>query len=180
VGGYASMLAPGSSSVDSLSITENETQPDEKSSAEPYKQKRKPSKKKKSGSSSAIVHTASPTTLVQRARKRSRRLRYANICMFAELLELRDDDITTWSGDDMSMDAYSSLSATASDQRRTLPPDLETGWVALAPIPVGKRCLAVSQQSAVNGTSVGTPRFRSPSSLCISRRFPEELILYYQ
>lgn len=29
-----------------------------------------------------------------------------------------------------------------------LPSDLESGWVALAPVPVGKRCMAVSMQSA--------------------------------
>ncbi len=33
-------------------------------------------------------------------------------------------------------------------QKTVLPSDLESGWVALAPIPVGKRCLAVSMQSA--------------------------------
>ena len=29
-----------------------------------------------------------------------------------------------------------------------LPEDLESGWVAVAPVPVGKRCLAVTHQSS--------------------------------
>jgi len=54
--------------------------------------------------------------------------------MYAELLEMQEAD--QWaSGDD------------------GLPGDLETGWVALAPIPVGKRCLAISYQG---GGIIGT------------------------
>jgi len=52
---------------------------------------------------------------------------WANKCMYAELLEMQETD--QWTGGDDG-----------------LPSDLETGWVALAPIPVGKRCLAISHQ----------------------------------
>jgi snurportin-1 len=59
---------------------------------------------------------------------------WANKCMYAELLEMQETD--QWaSGDDR------------------LPSDLETGWVALAPVPVGKRCLAISHQG---GGTTGT------------------------
>ena len=59
---------------------------------------------------------------------------WANKCMYAELLEMQETD--QWGGDDDK-----------------LPNDLETGWVALAPVPVGKRCLAVSHQG---GGTTGT------------------------
>ena len=53
--------------------------------------------------------------------------------MYAELLELAADD--PWS---LSRD-------TPNDG---LPSDLESGWVAVGPVPVGKRCLAVTHQSS--------------------------------
>ncbi|KAI0287113.1 hypothetical protein BC826DRAFT_1046574 [Russula brevipes] len=52
---------------------------------------------------------------------------WANKCMYAELLEMQETDL--WAGGEDG-----------------LPSDLETGWVALAPVPVGKRCLAISHQ----------------------------------
>jgi hypothetical protein len=52
---------------------------------------------------------------------------WANKCMYAELLEMQETDL--WPG-----------------MEDGLPGDLETGWVALAPIPVGKRCIAISHQ----------------------------------
>ncbi len=55
---------------------------------------------------------------------------WADKCMYAELLEMNSED--PW---------------TATDG---LPDDLETGWVAVAPVPVGKRCLAISLNN--NGT----------------------------
>ena len=52
---------------------------------------------------------------------------WANKCMYAELLEMQETDL--WPGG-----------------QDGLPSDLESGWVALAPVPVGKRCLAISHQ----------------------------------
>jgi len=52
---------------------------------------------------------------------------WANKCMYAELLEMQETDL--WPG-----------------MEDGLPSDLETGWVALAPVPVGKRCIAISHQ----------------------------------
>jgi snurportin-1 len=52
---------------------------------------------------------------------------WANKCMYAELLEMQETEL--WTGGEDG-----------------LPSDLETGWVALAPVPVGKRCLAISHQ----------------------------------
>jgi len=64
--------------------------------------------------------------------------RFANKIMYAELLEMKDDP-----------------SYEPSNHDDGLPPDLETAWVALAPVPQGKRCLAVSNQSTnVPGTGI--------------------------
>lgn len=52
---------------------------------------------------------------------------WADKCMYAELLEMQESDL--WPGGEDG-----------------LPSDLESGWVALAPVPVGKRCLAISHQ----------------------------------
>jgi snurportin-1 len=52
---------------------------------------------------------------------------WADKCMYAELLEMQETD--SWPGG-----------------QDGLPSDLESGWVALAPVPLGKRCLAISHQ----------------------------------
>lgn len=59
--------------------------------------------------------------------------KYADKCMYAELLEMHDP------------------SSSAPWDRDGLPEDLESGWVAIAPVPVGKRCLAVTHQSSGMG-----------------------------
>jgi snurportin-1 len=67
---------------------------------------------------------------------------WANKCMYAELLEMPETDL--WAGGEDG-----------------LPSDLESGWVALAPVPVGKRCLAISHQGG--GTiGAGASSDRSP------------------
>ena len=59
--------------------------------------------------------------------------KWADKCMYAELLE-------------MSADApWCLLDGTVNDG---LPNDLESAWVAVAPVPVGKRCLAVTHGSS--------------------------------
>lgn len=69
----------------------------------------------------------------RKGRKKQRKAdnpgKWANKCMYAELLEMKDDSAWPLSGD-------------------SLPNDLESGWVAVAPVPVGKRCLAVTHQSS--------------------------------
>ncbi|KAI9454373.1 hypothetical protein F5148DRAFT_1229873 [Russula earlei] len=79
---------------------------------------------------------------------------WANKCMYAELLEMQESELCKEDG---------------------LPSDLETGWVVLAPVPLGKRCLAISHQGggligAVPNTTIRSrvlgkpliPRFPSP------------------
>jgi len=90
-----------------------------------------------------------PSPLAQE-RKKSKKKRknnnkpntWADKCMYAELLEMISDD--PWPS---SVDALND----------GLPNDLESGWVAVGPVPVGKRCLAVTHQSsgiAGNGLSL--------------------------
>lgn len=66
--------------------------------------------------------------------------KWSDKCMYAELLEMRPD--LPW---DSQGNVSDSSHSTLNDG---LPSDLEHGWVAVAPIPVGKRCLAVTHQSA--------------------------------
>ncbi|KAI0646122.1 hypothetical protein C8Q79DRAFT_961121 [Trametes meyenii] len=56
--------------------------------------------------------------------------KWADKCMYAELLEMKD-------GFDPSGTLHDGI-----------PNDIETGWVAVTPIPVGKRCLAVTHQTS--------------------------------
>lgn len=58
--------------------------------------------------------------------------KWADQCMYAELLEMSADD--PWPSGESANDG--------------LPQDLESGWLAVAPVPVGKRCLAVTHQSS--------------------------------
>ncbi|KAJ7512564.1 hypothetical protein B0H11DRAFT_486039 [Mycena galericulata] len=98
----------------------------------------------------------------QKAKKETpaARSKWADQCMYAELLEMSEDD--PWSASPSSADG--------------LPEDLETGWVAVAPVPVGKRCLAVTDQS------LGVPGLVSNTSLrsrklgkLLMPRFPSTL-----
>jgi len=74
----------------------------------------------------------------KRKKKNKKASKYADKCMYAELLEMYED--STWSDVD------------------GLPEDLERGWVAVGPVPVGKRCLLVTHQSS--GTT-GIGKFSS-------------------
>jgi snurportin-1 len=56
--------------------------------------------------------------------------KWADQCMYAELLEMTED--TEMSDFD------------ASQGNDGIPTDLESGWVAVTPVPAGKRCLAIT------------------------------------
>ncbi|KAK0231077.1 hypothetical protein IW262DRAFT_1342075 [Armillaria fumosa] len=78
---------------------------------------------------------------------------WADKCMYAELLEMNSED--PW---------------TATDG---LPDDLETGWVAVAPVPIGKRCLAISLNN--NGTAPNTMLRSRALGKPLMARFPSSL-----
>ena len=57
--------------------------------------------------------------------------KWADRCMYAELLEMKEGGFDT-----------------SADLRDGIPEDIETGWVAVTPVPTGKRCLAVTHQTS--------------------------------
>ncbi|KAJ6491384.1 hypothetical protein C8R47DRAFT_1122550 [Mycena vitilis] len=83
--------------------------------------------------------------------------KFADQCMYAELLEMSEDNPWGASADG-------------------LPEDLETGWVAVAPVPVGKRCLAVTDQSlGVPGLVPNTSLRSRKLGKLLMPRFPSVL-----
>ncbi|KAG6877152.1 hypothetical protein C0992_010682 [Termitomyces sp. T32_za158] len=142
---YASML---SQPVDATSIAthaesstiplhpETNEPPSENNSSVPIIRQKKPKKKR---------------------RGKSKVNKWADKCMYAELLEMVSDTSEAWG------------SAGADG----LPADLESGWVALAPVPQGKRCLAVAQ-SAADCPSHATLRSRLLGKVLLNR-FPSVL-----
>ncbi|KAF8264100.1 hypothetical protein EI94DRAFT_1686749 [Lactarius quietus] len=82
---------------------------------------------------------------------------WANKCMYAELLEMQETDL--WPGGEDG-----------------LPSDLESGWVALAPVPVGKRCLAISHQGGgMIGVAFNTTLRSRVLGKPLMARFPSPL-----
>ena len=94
-------------------------------------------------SGTSVAPKADDGSHLKKKRSRNKRRRakkpskWANKCMYAELLEMKEEP-SLW--DDHSNDADDGL-----------PSDLETSWVAVAPVPIGKRCLAITHQS-MSGT----------------------------
>ncbi|CAE6404825.1 unnamed protein product [Rhizoctonia solani] len=75
--------------------------------------------------------TTGPKSKPKSKRSKQRKAtKWADKCMYAELLEMRDSDHPWDDG---------------------LPKDLEREWVALAPVPKGKRCIAVSFAPSLSG-----------------------------
>ncbi|KAF9239250.1 hypothetical protein BU15DRAFT_74673 [Melanogaster broomeanus] len=89
--------------------------------------------------------------------------KWADRCMYAELLELKEE-MTLW-------DEH------ATDVGDGLPSDLESGWVAVTPVPTGKRCLAITHQSAagVIGISPNTTLRSRLLGKMLLPRFPSSL-----
>jgi len=78
-----------------------------------------------------MMDTDLPNSKLRRLRKPI--TQFANRVMYAELLEMKDHQMFDRAGQ--------------GDESDGLPVDLDTNWVALAPVPQGKRCIAVSNQS---------------------------------
>ncbi len=120
VGGFANLLSADDAQGPPLSVT-----PSPASTAAPLPESADGDRKSKGKN---------------KRRKKGKRKpsKWADKCMYAELLELHDSPLWTT--------GYGTQGVEQSEDG--LPSDLESGWVALAPVPVGKRCLAVSMQSA--------------------------------
>lgn len=85
------------------------------------------------------VHDVQPVGHATTPPKARQPSRWASLCMYAELLEMNEDE---------AMDMAADASADG------IPPDLQEGWIAIAPLPAGKRCLAVS----TNANGIGGVR----------------------
>ncbi|KAF9003395.1 hypothetical protein BDQ17DRAFT_1279850 [Cyathus striatus] len=104
-------------------------------------------------------HAQLPTQKKKKKKKKKRRSnkpsKWGDKCMYAELLEMAPDS-SPWSDG--------------------IPNDLETGWVAIAPVPVGKRCLAVTHQSSgVAGVVPNTILRSRLLGKALIHRFPSSL-----
>ncbi|KAK7059639.1 hypothetical protein R3P38DRAFT_2837014 [Favolaschia claudopus] len=89
-----------------------------------------------SSSATPQAPEAAMEAVAQGKKKRKSKLRkghnkWADRCMYAELLEMNEENC--WDMSESGADG--------------LPEDLETAWVAVGPVPLGKRCLAVTDQS---------------------------------
>ncbi|KAK2459614.1 hypothetical protein APHAL10511_008369 [Amanita phalloides] len=92
--------------------------------------------------------------------------KWADKCMYAELLEMVDPAVSSFDPD--------MVGDTVLDDG--LPKDLETDWVAVTPVPVGKRCLAVTYQSSgVAGVAPNTTLRSRLLGKTLIARFPSGL-----
>lgn len=105
-----------------------------------------------STSTAPLIDQTLPTSFSEKGKKRHSKTKsrqragkgkarkispWADKCMYAELLEMRD------------VESHTSGSMASGDESVDgLPEDLEDGWVAVAPVPKGKRCLAVAHQGS--------------------------------
>ncbi|KAB5592888.1 hypothetical protein CTheo_3677 [Ceratobasidium theobromae] len=80
--------------------------------------------------------------------KQRKATKWADKCMYAELLEMNDAPDSWDSGNDDG-----------------LPKDLEREWVALAPVPKGKRCIAVSFAPSLSGPDEPTSVLQANTAL---------------
>ncbi|KAH9941286.1 uncharacterized protein BXZ73DRAFT_75239 [Epithele typhae] len=120
---------------------------------------KKRAKGKRKGKARASTATDAPQAQGQAAakpRKPTKPNKWADKCMYAELLEM-DESLGGIGGDG-------------------IPDDIETAFVALAPVPVGKRCLAVTHQaSGVAGVVPNTTLRSRVLGKALMKPFPSSL-----
>ncbi|PIL27346.1 hypothetical protein GSI_10493 [Ganoderma sinense ZZ0214-1] len=91
--------------------------------------------------------------------KNAKPSKWADKCMYAELLEMKEG------GFDAS-----------ADLRDGIPEDIETGWVAVTPVPSGKRCIAVTHQtSGIAGVVPNTTLRSRVLGKALMKPFPSSL-----
>ncbi|GJE86729.1 hypothetical protein PsYK624_028100 [Phanerochaete sordida] len=115
--------------------------------------KRKGKKKRRGGAAQAQAQAA------QAAKPNAK---WADKVMYAELLEMAEDtQMGDWG---------------TGERADGIPQDLETGWVAVAPVPAGKRCLAVTHAPAGVAGLVPNTTLRSRLlGKCLMKPFPSSL-----
>lgn len=126
---FASMLPPssitmGATGTQSIVPSESAVSPPQASEVQSNGKKRGKHKRKPKATSTGTRHSNKKPN------------KWADKCMYAELLEMMDGFDQTSLGHD------------------GIPEDIEKGWVAVTPVPVGKRCLAITHQaSGIAGVS---------------------------
>ena len=139
------MLPPSVTSPVHVTSTSESAQPPAPESSMQTTQERKRTKNKRKGKGRAPQHQqrqqeqdasmaqdsgARPRGAGKSKGKHPKPSKWADKCMYAELLEMKEGFDASGRVDD------------------GIPDDIETGWVAVTPIPVGKRCLAVTHQAS--------------------------------
>ncbi|KAF5380008.1 hypothetical protein D9615_006166 [Tricholomella constricta] len=97
-----------------------------------------------------------PAKKKKKRRKARRQNKWADRCMYAELLEM-------------------AIAPQEWEDADGLPLDLETGWVAVGPVPVGKRCLAITQTAAGATMAPNTTLRSRILGKVLLHRFPSPL-----
>ena len=100
----------------------------------------------------------------KRKRLKSKPSKWADKCMYAELLEMKEQP-HFWADDVMEADDG-------------LPSDLEQAWVAVAPVPVGKRCLAITHQSAAGIIGICEAIFYDLETVTLSFAVQHRILLF--
>ncbi|KAI0353397.1 hypothetical protein OH77DRAFT_1591398 [Trametes cingulata] len=134
---FASMLPPTAipdPSTSTSSTPAAPSEPAEPSAPEVSMQTQMTKRKKRKGKGRAApqdsARSSNQASSSRGGKRNVKPSKWADKCMYAELLEMKE-------GFDAS-----------GDLRDGIPDDIETGWVAVTPIPVGKRCLAVTHQTS--------------------------------
>ena len=131
---FATMLPQSSAQPPPVSApTEPAQPPAPESSMQKQERKRGKNKRKGKGQGRATQNDQPRPQGGQgkhKGGKAAKPSKWADKCMYAELLEMKD-----------GFDASGAL-------QDGIPDDIETGWVAVTPVPVGKRCLAVAHQAS--------------------------------
>ncbi|EKM56857.1 uncharacterized protein PHACADRAFT_141835 [Phanerochaete carnosa HHB-10118-sp] len=88
--------------------------------------------------------------------------KWADKCMYAELLEITEDtEMSEWS---------------TSQRADGIPQDIQSGWVAMTPVPAGKRCLAITHApSGIAGLVSNTTLRSRLLGKCLMKPFPSSL-----
>ncbi|KAH9940679.1 hypothetical protein B0H21DRAFT_878266 [Amylocystis lapponica] len=86
-------------------------------------------KKRGKGQRKAKARASAAASAHPKGQRSGKPNKWADKCMYAELLEMTEE----YDGADLERDG--------------IPDDIETSWVAVTPVPRGKRCLAVTHQA---------------------------------
>ncbi|KAI0746551.1 hypothetical protein C8Q80DRAFT_778538 [Daedaleopsis nitida] len=134
----AGVVLPAPTGTPTSAFSESTQSPATEISMQTQERKRVRNKRKGKGRASQHGHqggqghdaSGQSTKSKGRTGKNAKPSKWADKCMYAELLEMKED------------------LASGGPLTDGIPEDIETGWVAVTPIPVGKRCLAVTHQAS--------------------------------